>query len=122
MNAVKFGAWLHRLRHGKKLTLRELTEKCRVPFPNISAIERGRLGADSRPQSGTRSRLFLAMPALSQQAAGPVRFPPGIEGDRTGEIPLGVAQLFAPAATDSTGRSTGLTAPAGCAAPRVKSV
>ena len=40
----EFGAYLRRVRKGKNLTLRELAEKCRVPFPNISAIECGRLG------------------------------------------------------------------------------
>jgi len=43
----EFGAYLRRVRKRKNLTLRELAEKSRVPFPNISAIECGRLGAGS---------------------------------------------------------------------------
>lgn len=41
----EFGTALRRLRKSKNLTLRKLAEKSDVPFPNISAIERGRLGA-----------------------------------------------------------------------------
>jgi|ERR1035441_4674070 transcriptional regulator with XRE-family HTH domain len=41
----EFGAHLRRLRKSRNLTLRKLAEKSRVPFPNISAIECGRLGA-----------------------------------------------------------------------------
>src|SRR5713101_7541054 len=41
----EFGRYLRQLRQRKNLTLRELAQKSTVPFPNISAIECGRLGA-----------------------------------------------------------------------------
>ncbi len=41
----QFGAFLRKLRVGQHLTLRTLAEAAKVPFPNISAMECGRLGA-----------------------------------------------------------------------------
>src|SRR5258708_7901950 len=41
----EFGFWLRQLRQKKNLTLRHFPKKCRIPFPNISAIECGHLGA-----------------------------------------------------------------------------
>ena len=41
----KFGGFLRGLRTSHDLTLRELAKTSKVPFPNISAIDCGRLGA-----------------------------------------------------------------------------
>ncbi len=56
----EFGAYLRRVRKRKNLTLRELAEKSRVAFPNISAIECGRLGAGSIVATKLAAGLSLA--------------------------------------------------------------
>jgi transcriptional regulator with XRE-family HTH domain len=43
----KFGSFLRKWRARNNLTLRGLAEASKVPFPNISAVECGRLGAGS---------------------------------------------------------------------------